>query len=104
VKQKTAKDRFSRALRRFREWCRWHRHDPLKAQHLVLEKKLNGHYAYYGITGNSLAIARLFDAVKHVWRKALERRSQQRLPWRKMQKLLERFPLPAPRIVHKFGT
>lgn len=60
--------------------------------------------AYYGITGNSLAIARLFNAVKHVWRKALERRSQQRLPWRKMQKLLERFPLPAPRIVHKYGT
>ena len=104
VKQKTAKDRFSRALRRLREWCRWHRHDPLEAQHLTLGKKLKGHYAYYGITGNYLAIARLFDAVKHVWRKALERRSQQRLPWRKMQKLLERFPLPAPRIVHKYAT
>jgi RNA-directed DNA polymerase len=104
VKQKTAKDRFSRALRRLREWCRWHRHDPLEAQHLTLEKKLKGHYAYYGITGNYLAIARLFNAVKHVWRRALERRSQQRLPWRKMQKLLERFPLPAPRIVHKYAT
>jgi group II intron reverse transcriptase/maturase len=104
VKQKTAKDRFSRTLRRFREWCRWHRHDPLKAQHLALEKKLEGHYAYYGITGNSLAIAKLFYAVKHVWRKALARRSQQRLPWWKMQKLLERFPLPAPRIVHKYST
>jgi group II intron reverse transcriptase/maturase len=45
VKQRTAKDRFSRALHRFREWCRWHRHDPLKAQHLALVKKLNGHYA-----------------------------------------------------------
>jgi group II intron reverse transcriptase/maturase len=53
VKQKTAKDRFSRALHRLSEWCRWHRHDPLSAQHLALERKLNGHYAYYGITGTS---------------------------------------------------
>src|SRR5881227_4014912 len=36
VMQRTAKDRFSRALRRLRVWCRWHRHDPLKTQHLAL--------------------------------------------------------------------
>lgn len=38
--QKTAKDRLGRALRRFSEWCRWHRHDPLDAQHSMLVKKL----------------------------------------------------------------
>ena len=90
VKQRTAKDRFSRALRRLREWCRWHRHDPLKTQHLTLTKKLNGHYAYYGITSNFDRIAGFFDMAKRVWRTALSRRSQQRMPWRKMQKLLER--------------
>lgn len=104
VKQKTAKDRFRRALHRLREWCRWHRHDPLEAQHLTLEKKLEGHYAYYGITGNFLAISRLFNAAKYAWQAALARRSQRGLPWRKMQTLLERFPLPAPRIVHRYGT
>jgi RNA-directed DNA polymerase len=100
----TAKDRFSRALRRFREWCRLHRHDSLKAQHLTLVKKLNGHYAYYGITSNFDAIARLFYEVPRVWRKALARRSQQRFSWSKMNRLLERFPLPSPRIVHQYGT
>lgn len=104
VKQKTAKDRFSRALCRLREWCRRHRHDPLEAQHITLGKKLEGHYAYYGITGNFLSIARLFHEVRYLWQAALARRSQQRLPWRTMQKLLERFPLPAPRIVHRYGT
>lgn len=104
VKQTTAKDRFSRALHRLREWCRWHRHDPLKTQHLTLTKKLNGHYAYYGITSNFDRIAGFFDMARRVWRTALSRRSQQRMPWRKMQKLLERFPLPAPRIVHRYGT
>jgi RNA-directed DNA polymerase len=100
----TAKDRFSLALRRFREWCRLHRHDSLKAQHLSLVKKLNGHYAYYGITSNFDAIARLFYEIPRVWRKALARRSQQRLSWAKMNRLLERYPLPSPRIVHQYGT
>ena len=104
VKRKTAKDRFRRALRRLSEWCRWHRHDPLKVQHLMLEKKLKGHYAYYGVTGNFPALAKLLHAVRRLWRTALLRRSQQRLPWRRMHALLDRFPLPAPRIVHRYDT
>jgi hypothetical protein len=104
VKQQTAKGRFSRALRRLREWCRWHRHDPLEAQHLSLKRKLNGHYAYYGITSNFDRIASFFYMAKHAWRKALARRSQQWIPWRRMQMLLERLPLPVPRIVHRYGT
>jgi RNA-directed DNA polymerase len=102
--QKTAKDRLSRALRRFSEWCRWHRHDPLNTQHLMLVKKLKGHYGYYGITGNFPALAQVFYAVKRIWRKALAHRSQKRLPWTKMVRILERFPLPPPRIVHQHET
>lgn len=104
VMQRTAKDRFSRALRRLRGWCRWHRHDPLKVQHLALKKKLEGHYAYYGITSNFDRISSFYHMASRVWRTALARRSQQRMPWRKMQKVLKRFPLPAPRIVHRYGT
>jgi RNA-directed DNA polymerase len=59
--QKTAKDRLNRTLCRFSEWCRWHRHDPLDTQHRMLVKKLKGHYGYYGITGNSLALAKVLD-------------------------------------------
>jgi hypothetical protein len=32
------------------------------------------------------------------------RRSQKRFSWLKMNRLLERFPLPPPRIVHQYGT
>jgi RNA-directed DNA polymerase len=102
--QKTAKDRLSRVLRRFSEWCRWHRHDPLDEQHRMLVKKLKGHYGYYGITGNALAIAKVLYMVRRIWRKALARRSQQPLPWTKMRRILERSPLPAPHIVHRYGT
>lgn len=104
VMKRTAKDRFSRALRRISEWCRRHRHDSLETQHCALSSKLDGHYAYFGITSNYRGIARFAYAVKLVWWRALARRSQRGLPWWKMEKLLERYPLPAPRIVHRYGT
>jgi RNA-directed DNA polymerase len=101
VKQKTAKDRFSRALHRIKEWCRWHRHDSLEAQHRALVKKVKGHYAYYGVSFNSDAIDRFRYGVIRSWWRALQRRSQRHLSWRAMERIMKRFPLPAPRIVHR---
>ena len=102
--QKTAKDRFSRALRRVYEWCRLHRHDSLEGQQHAIAKKLNGHYAYYGLTANFDAIGRFFHEVRRRWQKALARRSQRGFSWMKMASVLERYPLPAPRVVHRRGT
>jgi RNA-directed DNA polymerase len=99
--QKTAKDRLSRTLRRLNEWCRWHRHDPLETQHIMLVKKLKGHYGYYGITGNYPALDKVMWSTRRIWHNALGRRSQKHLSWVKMLRILERFPLPSPRIVHK---
>jgi RNA-directed DNA polymerase len=105
VKQRTAKDRFSRTLRRMRDWCRTHRHDAVKAQHRALWQKLNGHYGYFGVTHNYPALARLRDEVVSTWRKWLSRRSQKSyLTWTAMHRLLERYPLPKPRIVHSYIT
>jgi RNA-directed DNA polymerase len=102
VKRHTAKDRFSRTLRRIREWCRTHRHDDVEKQHRALARKLNGHYAYFGITSNYAALRRLWHETKAIWRKWLSRRSQKAfVNWKAMHRLLERFPLPSPRILHR---
>ncbi len=50
VKQKTAKSRFSRAMRSINLWCRKARHWPLSNQSKMLGSKLRGHYGYFGIT------------------------------------------------------
>jgi RNA-directed DNA polymerase len=105
VKKRTARDRFSRTLRRIRSWCRVHRHDDVKEQQRALARKLNGHYSYYGVTSNYDALARLWHEVVLTWRKWLSRRSQKAyLNWAKMTRLLERYPLPPPRIVHRYTT
>jgi group II intron reverse transcriptase/maturase len=105
VKRRTAKDRFSRALRRMKEWCREERHAPLRAQQQGLAAKLRGHYGYFGITGNYGALHRLVYEVTRTWRKWLSTRSRDgRLTWARMVMLLKRFPLPAPRIMRRYGT
>ena len=49
VKQKTAADRFSRAVGNIDKWCHDNRHLPIKEQHKKLNEKLRGHYAYLSL-------------------------------------------------------
>jgi len=101
VKRQTMSARLSRALKRISLWCRAHRHLPIKEQHAALSRKLRGHDSYYGITGNARALSRLRYLVRRVWRKWLNRRSwKTALTWKRMNRLLEVFPLPPARVVH----
>jgi hypothetical protein len=100
VKRKTGKGRLSRALQRIGEWSRGHRHDPLRAQHQMLTKKLKGHDAYYGITGNYPALVNFRRGVERTWRKWLGRRSQRAIvTWDHFKRILAAFPLPCPKVV-----
>lgn len=102
VKRKTASDRFSRALQRLNLWCQRNRHAPMTWQHAQLLSKLRGHYGYYGITGNSRSLNSLHYRAKRIWRKWLSRRSRtSNLTWERFNLLLERYPLPNPRICHE---
>jgi len=102
IKRKTASHRLSRAIQRMVAWCRGHRHDPVSKQHEMLARKLRGHYAYYGITGNFRALARVHEAVRAGWRKWLCRRSQRgSLAWDRFGALLRSvYRLPPPIVVH----
>ena len=101
VRRKTAPTRFQRAIKRIDEWCRVNCHLPIKEQQEHLSRKLQGHYGYYGITGNSVALSRFSYWVNHVWRRWLNRRSQRaRMFWDKFKRLLQRYPLPPPKCIH----
>lgn len=100
VKQKTMLSRFARALKRVSAWCQRNRHLALPEQHRHLSAALRGHYGYFGITGNSVAIARFQYEVKRVWRKWLSRRSQRPLSWERFAVLYTRYALPSPRVRH----
>ncbi len=97
VKRKTAASRFRRTLKRLSEWCRRNRHRPIGWQQKRLVQALRGHYNYFGVNGNWSALDRLRNATRGIWRKWLNRRSQNNhMPWEKFAKLLKRYPLPVP--------
>jgi len=103
VRQRTAKSRLARALAAVNEWCRTNRHKLVRWQHARLSLKLQGHYASYGITGNTRQLDRYRTEVTRLWRKWLARRTRSNwLPWERFKRLLARYPLPSPRIVHSY--
>ena len=82
VRQTTAKNRFARSLATVKDWCRTHRHLPPREQHAWLTAVLNGHFAYYGITGNIRQLQDFRYQVVRTWHKWLARRTRgcQRVP------------------------
>lgn len=64
-----------------------------------LASVLGGHYAYYGLPGNSRALSIFAHEICKPWFRALRRRSQRSgMTWAKFNELLKVFSLPTPRI------
>ncbi len=104
VRQLTAKDRLARSLKAINQRCKRMLHWPLRAQHQRLCRMLKGHYAYFGITGNFKRLTLLHYQVRRVWQKWLSRRSSKSyVKWARYERMLERFALPPPRIVHAYA-
>jgi group II intron reverse transcriptase/maturase len=105
VRQQTAKDRFARALGAISEQCRRMRTQPLTEQHRRLSQKLKGHFAYFGISGNFQRLASLHFEARRIWRKWLSRRSNTNnslVTWAEFLRIEKQFPLPRPKIVHRY--
>jgi len=101
VKRKTSRKTFTRGLKTANEWLRSIRHWKLDHQHRALSRRLMGHRAYFGITGNSQSLSAFFHWVVYLWHKWLRTRSRHRpLTWEKFRRFLERCPLPKPTTIH----
>ena len=104
VKKKTSSKKMRQKLNAVHLWCKKHRHKTLEWQYYKICQKLQGHYAYYGVTGNFASIGAFRHYVIRSWRYWLNRRSRKRdgMGWKRFQTLLtSKFQLPKARIVHK---
>ena len=103
VQRKTASKKLASSLKKVGKWCQDNRDIPLKEQHRTLCRKLNGHYQYFGITGNHRSLRQFEFQVKRSWLKWLNRRSQRKsYTWEKFVQMLTVLPLPKPRIHHTY--
>jgi RNA-directed DNA polymerase len=100
--QRTAKDRLARTLKVINRQCRVMRHWPVAEQHRRLCRMLQGHYAYFGISGNSQRLGAVLHQARRAWRKWLSRRSwKSYVTWAQFSRMVAVYPLPLPRIIHR---
>src|SRR6059036_1322846 len=99
VHVRTMRKRLRRSLKAMTAWCREHRHDPVAAQQEAINRKLCGHYQYYGRSTNFRSLLEFQQRVRRIWQKWLNRRTRgNTLNWPSYVRLLERYPLLKPRL------
>src|SRR5213593_304911 len=99
VHVRTMRKRLRRSLKAMTAWCREHRHDPVAAQQEAINRKLCGHYQYYGRSTNFRSLLEFQQRVRRIWQKWLNRRTRgNTLNWPRYVRLLERYPLLKPRL------
>jgi hypothetical protein len=96
----TTRKRLTAKLRSIGVELRRRRHDPIPAQGRWLSSVLRGHFNYYAVPTNIMALDTFRYAVTQRWYRSLRRRSQRRrLNWKRMDVLATRW-LPRPHILH----
>lgn len=74
-----------------KEWIKEHRIIPVDKIMRILNAKLTGHYAYYGINGNFDSIENFVDFAKITAYKWLNRRSQRKsIGWKKFSEIWQK--------------
>ncbi|MFI5361979.1 MAG: reverse transcriptase domain-containing protein [Elusimicrobiota bacterium] len=102
VGRKTSGKKFRAKLKAMNLWLKTVRNAaPIKEWWPTLKAKLEGHYRYYGVSGNSKSISRYDHWSRRLVYKWVNRRSQKSsYTWEAFTHYLELHPLPKPRIVH----
>jgi RNA-directed DNA polymerase len=102
--RKTSRKKFSAKGREMNKWLRAIRNlVKTKDWWKILAAKMRGHYQYYGVSENYLSIMKFYKLTIKMVRKWLNRRSQKsKMSWERFTEYLEHYPLPKPKIVHRF--
>ena len=101
VKYRTSEKKLKVKRPKIKKFLRNNMHTPVATLIKALNIRLQGHYNYYGISHNSEKLKGFFEYCKYSLFKTLNRRSQKRsVTWEDFDKLLKKFPLKVPRIVH----
>lgn len=100
MKRQTISKRLGAKLLAYKEWLKSNRTLTLPQIMRTTAAKLQGHYGYYGVTDNADKIGAYDHEVRGILFKWLNRRGKRgSYTWEKFGQLLERYPLPKPRIM-----
>jgi RNA-directed DNA polymerase len=104
VERRTMAKRMRAKLAEIKVTLKRRRHAPVPSLGEWLQSVLRGHYRYYGVPFNYVALYRFREQLKKLWRRTLSRRSQKgRLSWARMDPIAERW-LPPASIHHPYPS
>lgn len=102
VLRKTMRKKMGAKLKEVKANLRVRLHEPVKSVGQWLGSVLRGHFQYFGVPGNSIALKTFRTEVIHLWYRSLRRRSQKsKVTWERMSRLIKHW-LPSTRIVHPY--
>lgn len=100
VLRQTMRPRLQAKLKAVKQELRHRLHHSVAEQGAYLRSVVAGHVRYFGVPNNGASLGLFRQAVGQLWWRALKRRSQSHhLPWRRMEKYIQRW-LPPARICH----
>jgi group II intron reverse transcriptase/maturase len=96
----TRRDRMRAKLKAVKVELMRRKHEPIPKQGTWLAQVVGGFFGYHAVPTNFAALSAFRYHIKHLWRRALRRRSQKdRFSWAQMERLIAEF-LPKPLIRH----
>jgi RNA-directed DNA polymerase len=103
VMRRTARRKLQGALQRIKDWIKSHRHLPGRDFIKGLNRRLVGHYNYYGLRGNSRDLWRFYQTASEWAFKWLNRRGGKRksFTWQVFNRALQKLGIAKPRITER---
>jgi len=99
VIHRTSKKKLKEKKSAVKTWLKENMHGRPSDTIKLLNRKIVGHYAYYGISGNYEGLLKFYRYVTIQFYKTLIRRSQKKwLNYRRYLNLLEKFPIKRPKL------
>lgn len=99
VIHRTSKKKLKQKREAAKQWLREHMHESIPETIRKLNKKMIGHYRYYGIYGNFIGLNKFYQYVKQQLYFTKRRRDQSRwLTWKKLGQILKVYPIASPKI------
>ncbi len=103
LKRRTSRDKLRASLAKFKEWFKKNVRLPKKILFAKLNRKLQGHYNYYGVRGNYKSLSHFVFWVRQLCYKWLNRCSQRKsYNVEGFKALVNDFGIANPRICHDF--
>lgn len=96
---KSSKKKLKQKKQNVKKWLCEKMHAPILEVGETLKKKITGHYTYYGISGNYMAILGFYKYIKYTWFNTLKKRGQKnKIKYQDFLRIWNWLKIPEPRL------